>query len=335
LLTTSVNDVQDPEIAITANGHVYVTYDATLHVGNRTFDAILYNKSTNCGATFSSSRILTTINRFTYVDRSPSGSLRRDCGDFTEACQSGYTFPRVDAAPRATADQYAAPSNETVYVVFEQTIPGTETPTGTTFGTVRPGTGGQGGVYFMTFNGATGAKSTPKLIDPSDYDAGQGHQFWADVSADGGVLHLIWYDSRNDPCYSPTRPVGNCADRSVVPSLDAYASRSTDGGATFAAATRLSDVSSNPNYEQFAGRTVPFLGDYIWVSSFGDASFGVWTDYRNTVAGLDAREANDNDADPGADVLQCRTVLGDGSITGDTCPRAGGLDQDIYGDQTP
>ena len=356
LLTKSVNDVQDPEIAVTANGHVYVTYDATLHQGNSTFDAILYNKSTDCGATFSPARLLTTFTRFTYSDRSaatpepvqvgaedsvgeeetdaPAGT-RRDCGDFTEACASGYTYPRVDSAPRATADQYADPSDETIYVVFEQTIPGTEVATGTTFGTVEPGTGGQGGVYFMRLNGATGATTTPKLIDPTDRNTGQGHQFWADVSADGGVLHFIWYDSRNDPCYSPTRPVGNCADRSVVPSLDVYASRSADQGTTIAAGTRITDVSSNPNFEQFAGRTVPFLGDYIWVSSLGETSFGVWTDYRNTVAGVDLREADDNDGDPGADVLQCRTELSDGSITGDTCPRAGGLDQDIYGDQTP
>jgi hypothetical protein len=356
LLTTSVNDVQDPEIAVTANGHVYVTYDATLHQGNRSFDALLYNKSTDCGATFSPARVLTRFNPFTYVDvpaatpepatvggkddvesgeaDAPAGT-RRDCGDFTEACASGYTYPRVDSAPRATADQYAAPSDETVYVVFEQTIPGTETATGTTFGTVRPGTGGQGGVYFMTLNGATGARSTPKLIDPTDFNTHKGHQFWADVSADGGVLHFVWYDSRNDPCYSPTRPVGNCADRSTVPSLDVYATRSTDGGATFAPATRLTDVSSNPNYEQFSGRTVPFLGDYIWVSSFGNTAFGTWTDYRNTVAGTDAREGDDSDADPGADVMQCRDVLSDGSVTGDTCPRAGGLDQDIYGDHAP
>jgi hypothetical protein len=355
-LTTSANDVQDPDIAVTASGHVYVTYDATLHQGNRTFDAILYNKSVDCGMTFSTAKVLTTFNRFTYVDRSattpapaqvgagdnvgedqtdaPAGT-RRDCGDFTEACASGYTYPRVDAAPRSTADQYAAPSDETIYVVFEQTIPGTETPTGTTFGTVAPGTGSQGGVYFMRLNGATGATTTPKLIDPTDHNAGQGDQFWADVSADGGVLHFVWYDSRNDPCYSPTRPVGNCANRSVVPSLDVYGSRSTNGGTTIAPSTRLSDVSSNPNVEQFSGRTVPFLGDYIWVSSMGNASFGTWTDYRNTVGGTDLREASDNDGDPGADVMQCRTQLSDGSITGDTCPRAGGLDQDIYGDSTP
>jgi hypothetical protein len=298
--------------------------------------------------------VLTTFDSFTYSDRSaarpepaqvgaddPIGdeeeaasATRRDCGDFTEACKSGYTYPRVDAAPRATADQFAPASDETVYVVFEQNIPGTETATGTTFGTVRPGTGGQGGVYFMTLNGATGDKTTPKLIDPTDYNAKQGHQFWADVSADGGVLHFIWYDSRNDSCYSPTRPVGNCADRTVVPSLDVYATRSTDRGQTMAASTRLTDVSSNPNYEQFSGRLVPFLGDYISVTSYGDTSFGTWADYRNTVAGTDAREAADDDGDAGADVLQCRTVVA-GSFTGDTCPRNGGLDQDIYGDTTP
>jgi len=356
LLTTNVNDVQDPEIVVTSNGHVYVTYSATLHHANQTQDAILYNKSTDCGATFSPSRLLTTVNKFSYVDQpaatsgpaeagakdtvgeeesDAAASTRRDCGDFSEACASGYTYPRVDAAPRAAADQLAAPTDETLYVVFEQTIPGTETPTGTTFGTVEPGTGGQGGVYFMRLNGATGATTTPRLIDPTDRAANQGHQFWADVSADGGVQHFIWYDSRNDPCYSRTRPVGNCADRSVVPSLDVYASRSTDGGTTIAPSTRLTDVSSNPNYEQFSGRLVPFLGDYIWVSSIGDTAFATWTDYRNTVAGTDQREVGDDDGDVGADVLQCRTTLADGSITGDTCPRAGGLDQNIYGDKAP
>jgi hypothetical protein len=187
----------------------------------------------------------------------------------------------------------------------------------------------------MRLNGSTGAKTAPKLIDPTDRNAEQGHQFWADVSADGGVLHFLWYDSRNDPCYSPTRPVGNCADRSVVPSLDVYAARSANRGSTITTSTRVTDVSSNPDYEQFSGRTSPFLGDYISVSSVGEKSYGVWTDYRNTVAGTDLREAGDSDNDPGADVHQCRTTLADGSITGDTCPRAGGLDQDVYGDNTP
>ncbi len=57
----------------------------------------------------------------------------------------------------------------------------------------------------------------------------------------------------------------------------------------------MSDVSSNPNREQFSGRTVPFGGDYLWVSSVGAFSFGTWTDWRNIVAGSDLREGGDDD----------------------------------------
>jgi hypothetical protein len=361
-LTTSVSRVQDPEIVVTSNGHVYVTYDGLLHKGNNYFDALLYNKSTDCGATFSPSRVLTTVNRFVYVDRpgavaapsqvgpednigedetdAPAGTAR-DCGDFQNACQSGYTFARLGSAPRAQADQYAPTSDETIYIVFEQSIPGTEMPTGTTFGKISPGVGSQGGVYFMTLNGATRATSTPKRIDTSNGTTGD--QFWADISADGGVLHLIWYDTRHDPCYSPTRPVGNCTTAPTIrPGLDVYATRSTNRGATFDASTRLTDVTSNPDYEQFDGRTVPFNGDYIWVTSMGNFAFADWTDYRNVRGGIDQREAGDDDGDTGdpathngADVWQCRTQTSSGAFTGDTCPRLGGLDQDVYGDKAP
>jgi len=36
-----------------------------------------------------------------------------------------------------------------------------------------------------------------------------------------------------------------------------------------------------------------------------------------------------------ADVYQCRHLAADGSVSGDTCPRDGGLDQNIYRDFTP
>jgi hypothetical protein len=164
---------------------------------------------------------------------------------------------------------------------------------------------------------------------------GRGHQVWPDVSADGGTLHVLWWDSRNDSCYSPTRPIGNCADRSVVASLDTYATNSTNHGASWSTPTRVSDVTHSPNLEQFSGRTIPFAGDYLWITSYGSFSFGTWTDQRDAVTGVDQRETAVDDGDHGADVHQCRTLLADGSYTGDTCPRAGGLDQNIYGDLTP
>src|SRR5439155_22318803 len=76
-------------------------------------------------------------------------------------------------------------------------------------------------------------------------------------------------------------------------------------------------------------RTVPFAGDYLWVSSVGDFAFATWTDWRNTVAGVDPREGPTSD---GADVRQCRTFNpATGTWSGDQCPHAGGIDQNIYG----
>jgi hypothetical protein len=181
-----------------------------------------------------------------------------------------------------------------------------------------------------------GSKFGPTLIDDED----TGHQIFPDISADNpdqasrGTLHTIWWDSRNDACYSVTRPIGNCENRSTVPSLDTWGATSSNFGGSWTP-TRVSDFTSNPNYEQFSDRTVPFAGDYLYVSSVNDFSYGVWTDWRNTVQGPDPREAGEEDEDGAtADVLQCR-VFEDGAWSGDRCPRLGGIDQNIYGDYTP
>jgi len=146
------------------------------------------------------------------------------------------------------------------------------------------------------------------------------------------VLHTIWWDSRNDPTYSRARPIGNDAAGNVVPSLDVYASTKPAASGAWATAAKLTTVRSNPNYEQFSDRMVPFAGDYLWVSSEGGRTFATWTDWRDTVAGTDARETTPDET--GADVLQCRDLIG-GVFTGDLCPRAGGIDQNIYGSTAP
>jgi hypothetical protein len=110
-----------------------------------------------------------------------------------------------------------------------------------------------------------------------------------------------------------------------------------------ATATKVTDEMSNPNFEQFDNRQVPFGGDYLWITSLGDVSFGTWTDWRNTVQGVDPRETPEDEDGSTADVKQCRDVLTTTDKKGNTvkawssdlCPHAGGLDQDIYGDRTP
>jgi hypothetical protein len=348
-LSASIHDVQFPDIAITGNGDVYVAFREIADNGGGT-DAINYVKSTDCGATFGPVKRLVTFLPYdatdisdpqaTPVTKSPDdpaaeeetapAGVARDCGDFGAHCQSGYTFFRRDTQVRATADQ-TDPQSRSVYLVYDPSKPGTQVATGTSYGSMGSGTGSQSGIYFIRLNGQTGASTAPALIDPQS----TGHQLFPDISADGGVLHALWWDSRRDSCYSRARPVGNCANLSTVASLDVFAASSTNAGASWSSSPRLTDVTSNPNYEQFAGRTVPFAGDYLWVSSVGSFAYGAWTDWRNTVAGVDQRETADDDNDA-ADVHQCRTFDATAHAwTGDTCPRDGGLDQDIFGDLAP
>ncbi|HET7171312.1 MAG TPA: sialidase family protein [Gaiellales bacterium] len=329
LLTPNAANLQDPRIDVTGNGHVYVTYDVG-DLNNGQQSGVQIVKSTDGGKTFSSPAQIVRYTSWEESDESVAGGVNRDCGDGPDACISGYTFFRNDSTTDSSADQKDR-AHEYVYLLYNASIPGSEVSTGTSYGTEGGGTGSQAGAYFVRYNGATGAHTTPKLISAST----AGHQSYPDISADGGMLHTEWWDSRNDPCYSAARPIGNCADTSTVPALDVYASSSSNAGNTWTSAVKLTDVRSNGNDEQFDDRRVPFGGDYLWVSSIGSFAYSVWTDWRNTVAGTDPRETGDSDND-GADVKQCRALdPATGTYGPDTCPHAGGLDQNIYGDVSP
>ena len=339
-LSQTVHDIQFPDISVTANGHVYVTYRQFADIrSNQNADAVMYQKSTNCGGSFSQPTQIAAFEPYDATDILDTGGLAGSCGDFASHCQSGYTFFRRSTQVRSTADQLDT-NNENIYIVYDPSKPGTEVASGTTYGSVASGDlpvtrhqniGSQSGVYFIRLNGATGGHTTPALLD----NEAVGHQLFPDISAEGGVLHATWWDSRLDPSYSPQRPVGNSPGGATAPALDVFATRSANAGASWSTATRITEVSSNPNYEQFSGRTVPFAGDYLWVTSLGDFAFTVWTDWRNTTGGVDQREVPEDQDATTADVLQCRHTTASGGVSGDTCPRAGGLDQNIYGDRTP
>jgi hypothetical protein len=255
----------------------------------------------------------------------------RDCGDFADHCKAGYTFFRLDTTTRSAADQLDQ-QHEWIYLVYNATKPGTVVDSGTTYGSAGIGKGSQAGVFFVRYDGANGQTTTPELID----NRATGHQGYPDIAADGGMLHALWWDTRNDPCYSATRPVGNCADRSTVPALEVYATSSNDHGVSWVASTKVTDVMSNGNYEQFDNRSVPFGGDYLWITARGSFVYGTWTDWRNTVQGSDPREVTEDEDNATADVKQCRTFdATTGTWSGDLCPHEGGIDQDIYGASVP
>ncbi|MEA2620175.1 MAG: hypothetical protein QOC97_948, partial [Chloroflexota bacterium] len=302
-LTSVAQDVQFPDISVTANGHVYVTFRQFVRKNGQP-DALDIAKSVDCGATFGPAKVVQTFTPYDASDVAaptaiPAGNAldapfdeeasgnARDCGDFSSNCQSGYTFFRRDTQVRSTADQ-ADTAHEWIYVVYDPSKPGTVL-TGTTYGSEGTGIGSQSGIYFLRYDGASGMKlGNPALIDAQPL----GHQLFPDISAGGGGnLHTVWWDSRNDPTYSPKRPVGNDAAGNTVASLDVYGAASTNYGASWTtSSTPVTSVRSNPNYEQFSNRAVPFAGDYLWVTSHGTTAYGTWTDWRDTVQGADPRE---------------------------------------------
>jgi hypothetical protein len=341
-------------------------------------NAVVFVKSTNGGRSFTAPRIATEFtawdvqDEFSFpeaagrarfdaclsADYTPGGCASpapripaRDCGDGPFVCDSGYVFHRQASQVRITADPTAAGNPNAAYIVYDATVPGTETPTGTTFGTVESGIGSQGAIYFIkTENGGT-SWSSPSRVDAIE----TGHQFFADIDADAGDLHVVWQDSRLD-CASgppttlsggdfrtvpfanqwvPDNPPGGVSCAGTAPAnpdgaglITRYAT-SSNGGASWAADT-VSTAVTMPQHEQFGNRDIPFFGDYNYVAAALDTVLVTWTDHRDVVEGPDPRYPVDGV--DGFDVLQCRVFDPDTETWGpDTCPNDGGLDQNIYG----
>src|SRR5256714_4148215 len=181
-LSQSLKSLQFPDISVTHNGHVYVTFRTFTSVGPSK-DAIYVVKSTNCGISFSQPRLITTFVPNDAQDQAapepvPTQAVSddpaageeagkgapsdraRDCGDFGDACTSGYMFFRRDTQVRSTADQLDA-SHEWIYMAYDATKPGTEAPTGSTYGTDGRGVGGQDGTIFTPSGRAAGTHTGP------------------------------------------------------------------------------------------------------------------------------------------------------------------------------
>src|SRR5438067_2885487 len=173
-LSQTVHDIQFPDISVTANGHVYVTYRQFADIrSSQATDAVMYQKSTDCGGSFSQPTQIAAFEPYDAADILDTGGLAGSCGDFGSHCQSGYTLFRRSTQVRSTADQLDT-NSENIYIVYDPSTPGTEVASGTTYGSVASGdlpvtrhqnTGSQSGVYFIRLNGATGSHTAPALLD--------------------------------------------------------------------------------------------------------------------------------------------------------------------------
>ncbi|MGH9053017.1 MAG: sialidase family protein [Acidimicrobiia bacterium] len=311
-ISSRVANAQGSDIAVAPDGTVYVVWRQFADVAAGVDNAIEFVKSTDGGRTFSSPQRIAEIVPFDRSDQYVTGSPARDCGDGPFLCETEFVFHRVATLPQAVVDGEGA-----LHVTWEELIPADDN--GDTY---RPD--GQAQIVVTTSADGGASFTDPVFLDPQP----TGHQWWPNLEYDKSedTLVAVYYDSRTDPGYSVNRPTGNTEDATSSGNvLNTFLATSSDGASW--SPTKVSTIGHQPNYEMFGNRDVPFHGDYSWVDANQGTVFGVWADNRDVVTGADPREATQD----GFDVLQCRELQPDGTFGPDTCPNAGGLNQNIYG----
>ena len=278
------------DLAVGPTGALYVTW---IRYTSSFTGAVMLARSTDGGQTFGAARQVAAIDLFDSNQYSGDPGTY-DCGDAPFDCSTGSTFSRFFSNSAVAADESG------VHVVW-----------------AGDGAAGQSRVYVR--NSSNGTSFGPATaIDPQ----ATGHQWSPDISSADGTINVIYYDSRDDPAYSPDNPPGNTsAGTNSGDVVNSYLAKSSNGGTSWSS-TQLSSQGSNFGWETHGSRLIGFWGDYLYVSAVPGAVFATWTDSRDLVPGTDPRDPTATD---GFDVLQCN------ASTLDACQEGGGLDQNIYG----
>lgn len=116
--------------------------------------------------------------------------------------------------------------------------------------------------------------SAPLVVN----DVTTNQQFFPSIASSGGVISVIWYDSR----------LGQLSNGTIT-ALDVFYAQSTDSAASFSKSLRVTSVSFNPNLVEKSdlGSTRIFMGDYIQVAASPGVVHPIWTDNRNACDTID------------------------------------------------
>ena len=161
---------------------------------------------------------------------------------------------RTRPYPFITADNSYGPYRGRLYLVYTTNSPA--------------GSGNKPDIFcrYSDDQGATWSSQVLVNDDPNSENNNQWHpSTWCDKET--GRLFIKWMDTRDTPT----------SDSAYI-----YASYSDDGGQTFAPNQRVSNVKMKINCSTCGGGGTPrYQGDYDAITSAGNISMGVWTDFRN------------------------------------------------------
>ena len=183
-LSESVHGSQSCDIGVGSTGRVWVAwrqFEFRADSGQRQRNAIAYVSSTDGGRSFTKPAVAHEFVAWdmgdTTGDPGAAGQAgyeaclvgdstlgrcegpdprvnARDCGDGPFECRSGYVFGRADSSVHISADPTPGADPDAAYALVDATVPGTETPTGSTYSTVSDGIGSQASTYLVkTTNG--------------------------------------------------------------------------------------------------------------------------------------------------------------------------------------
>lgn len=165
--------------------------------------------------------------------------------------------------------------------------------------------GGRGSDVLISRSKEDGAEGTWEAsVIPND--VGTGHQLMPALAAAGGMLSVIWYDSRSEPAFTASGPVtGQCpagaTTQSACTGMEVFydqAGTTAAGPLAFGPDLAVTDHAFNPNTYGSIRAITPFIGDYIAVAATAAAAYAVWTDNRDVNPTLNAMEDADPTTDP-------------------------------------
>jgi hypothetical protein len=161
---------------------------------------------------------------------------------------------RTRPYPFIAADNSFGPYRGRLYLVYASNTPA--------------GNGNKPDIFcrYSTDQGASWSSPVVVNDDPNTTNNNQWHpSIWCDKET--GRLFVKWMDTRDTPT----------SDSAYI-----YASYSNDGGVTFAPNQRVSNAKMKINCSTCGGGGTPrYEGDYDAITSSGDISMVVWTDFRN------------------------------------------------------
>ncbi len=266
------------------DGNLYVTFVAANNVGNAEF----FSHSTDGGATFSKPIPVPGSGLSVAPVVDPAGNVfvvsvhcigggppcpggGRGTILVTKSTDGGLSFGPAVIAAKVAPDPNPFPGNTFT----------SEDLTGISWHLASDA----GGVYIVWDDFGTGdadvlfTKSTDGGLTWSSplrvNDVAQGQQFLPDIAVSGGIISVIWYDSR----------LGQLPNGTIT-NLDVFYAESTDGGSSFSKNVRVTSSSFDPNLVNFGenagfGAFSPFIGDRISIAAGPSGVHAAWTDNRN------------------------------------------------------